>query len=124
MGRIIAVWAGLSLWAGWCLVACRRAAGRVHPHMACPHLSPSFFGRLVRVDKSILVGCMTQVVHAFHLKGKKLYSIYMPAAISTMQLLSISKTRNARPLRQTRTQGCTMELSGVLSAPNMEHHLI
>ena len=37
---------------------------------ACRVLS-SFAARLVRLDKVILVGCMTQVVHAFHLKGEQ-----------------------------------------------------
>ena len=53
---------------------------------------------LVRLDKSILVGCMSNVIHAFSLRGKKAYSIYLPAPIVTMELLSLYKTRTAKAL--------------------------
>ena len=39
---------------------------------------------MVRVDKSIVVGTMSNTVHAYHVKGKKQYSLYMPAAITNM----------------------------------------
>ena len=39
---------------------------------------------LVRQDKHILVGCMANVVHAFSLRGKKAYSLYVPEAITCM----------------------------------------
>ena len=53
---------------------------------------------LVRQDKNIIVGCMSNVVHAFSLRGKKQYSIYLPDAISCMELLTLSKTRTAKAL--------------------------
>ena len=69
---------------------------------SCPHPTPSpprcASSPQVRLDKAILVGCMTNVVHAFHLKGRKMYTIYLPAPIACMQLLSLTKTRNVRAL--------------------------
>jgi len=53
---------------------------------------------LVRLDKYIVVGCMSNVVHAFTLRGKKAYSIYLPDAISCMDLLALNKTRVAKAL--------------------------
>ena len=53
---------------------------------------------LARQDKNILVGCMSNVIHAFSLRGKKQYSIYLPGAISCMELLSLTKTRTAKAL--------------------------
>jgi Bardet-Biedl syndrome 1 protein len=52
----------------------------------------------VRLDKTIAVGCMSNVVHAFSLRGKKSYSIYLPAAIVSMELLALSKTRTAKAI--------------------------
>ncbi|KAK3242964.1 Bardet-Biedl syndrome 1 protein [Cymbomonas tetramitiformis] len=53
---------------------------------------------LVRTHKSILVGCMNNVVHSFHVKGKKNYSIYLPASIVTMELLSVQRQRMVKAL--------------------------
>lgn len=53
---------------------------------------------LVRFDKNIYVGCMDNVVHSFHFKGKKNHSIYLQAPISCMSLLQITKTRVAKAL--------------------------
>jgi Bardet-Biedl syndrome 1 protein len=53
---------------------------------------------LVRIDKSILVGCMSNAVHSFSLRGKKQYSLYLPDPISCMELLQLSKTRTAKAL--------------------------
>jgi len=53
---------------------------------------------LVRQDKHILVGCMSSVIHAFTLRGKKAYSIYLPDPISCMELLALSKTRVAKAM--------------------------
>ena len=39
---------------------------------------------LCRIDKSVLVGCMSNTVHAFHIKGKRQYSLYVPAPIACM----------------------------------------
>ena len=44
------------------------------------------------------VGCMSNTVHAFSLRGKKSYSIYLPAPIVNMELLSISRSRVAKAL--------------------------
>ena len=64
---------------------------------------------LVRLDKYIVVGCMSNVVHAFTLRGKKAYSIYLPDAISCMDLLALNKTRVAKALivgMQVRSPAC------------------
>jgi len=53
---------------------------------------------LVRFDKSIYVGCMDNVIHCFHFKGKKTHSIYLPCTISCMSLLQITKSRTAKAL--------------------------
>ena len=40
---------------------------------------------IVRIDKSIIVGCMGNVCHSYFKKGtKKNYSIYLPAPITNM----------------------------------------
>mmetsp|Transcript_23512 Transcript_23512/g.51569 ORF Transcript_23512/g.51569 Transcript_23512/m.51569 type:complete len:590 (+) Transcript_23512:193-1962(+) len=53
---------------------------------------------LVRFDKNVYVGCMDNVIHSFHFKGKKNHSIYLPSSISCMNLLHITKTRAAKAL--------------------------
>jgi len=53
---------------------------------------------LVRYDKNIYVGCMDNVIHSFHFKGKKNHSIYLPCPISCMSLLQITKSRAAKAL--------------------------
>ncbi|CAE8692133.1 unnamed protein product [Polarella glacialis] len=53
---------------------------------------------LVRFDKNVYVGCMDNVVHCFHFKGKKNHSIYLQNAISCMSLLQITKARVAKAL--------------------------
>jgi len=53
---------------------------------------------LVRYDKNICVGCMDNVIHSFHFKGKKNHSIYLPAPISCMSLLQLTKARVAKAL--------------------------
>lgn len=35
---------------------------------------------MVNVSKTAVVGCMNRSVHCFHIKGKKLWSMYMPGA--------------------------------------------
>ena len=52
----------------------------------------------MRLEKLIIVGCMSNVVHAFTLRGKPSYSIYLPEPIACMELLSLSKTRTAKGL--------------------------
>lgn len=53
---------------------------------------------LVRTAKNILVGCMNNVVHNFHVKGKKNYSLYMPASIQCMETLDIVRARTVKCL--------------------------
>mmetsp|Transcript_89952 Transcript_89952/g.142135 ORF Transcript_89952/g.142135 Transcript_89952/m.142135 type:complete len:595 (-) Transcript_89952:174-1958(-) len=53
---------------------------------------------LVRYDKNIYVGCMDNVIHCFHFKGKKNHSIYLQHPISCMSLLQITKARTAKAL--------------------------
>jgi len=53
---------------------------------------------LVRFDKNIYVGCMDNVIHCFHFKGKKNHSLYLPCPISCMNLLQITKSRVAKAL--------------------------
>ena len=53
---------------------------------------------LVRQEKHIIVGCMSNVVHSFSLRGKKAYSIYLPDPISCMELLAMNRTRTAKAL--------------------------
>ncbi|CAD7952783.1 unnamed protein product [Amoebophrya sp. A25] len=48
---------------------------------------------LVKIDKSIYVGCMDNVVHCFHFKGKKQHSIYLDHPITCMQLMQSPKTK-------------------------------
>jgi len=53
---------------------------------------------LVLFEKSIVVGCMDQVIHSFHFKGKKNYSLYMPEPISAMEHLRLSRSKNVSAL--------------------------
>jgi len=53
---------------------------------------------LVRYEKNIYVGCMDNVIHCFHFKGKKNHSIYLPCSISCMSLLQVTKSRVAKAL--------------------------
>eukprot|EP00931_Biecheleriopsis_adriatica_P061013 TRINITY_DN36668_c0_g1_i1.p1 TRINITY_DN36668_c0_g1~~TRINITY_DN36668_c0_g1_i1.p1 ORF type:complete len:628 (-),score=111.66 TRINITY_DN36668_c0_g1_i1:84-1877(-) len=53
---------------------------------------------LVRFDKNVYVGCMDNVIHCFHFKGKKNHSIYLPCPISCMSLLQITRSRVAKAL--------------------------
>jgi Bardet-Biedl syndrome 1 protein len=53
---------------------------------------------LVVIDKTVLVGCMDNVVHSFHFKGKKTYSIYLPHTITNMTLLQMQRIRTVKAL--------------------------
>lgn len=53
---------------------------------------------LVRTSKNILVGCMNNVVHNFHVKGKKNYSLYLPAPIVCMEALNVVRARMVKCL--------------------------
>lgn len=50
------------------------------------------------IDKNIVVGCMDNVIHSFHFKGKKNYSIYLPETIITMCLMNLQSIRNVKAL--------------------------
>ncbi|XP_030074788.1 BBSome complex member BBS1 [Microcaecilia unicolor] len=52
----------------------------------CIELSSQPVG-LVRVQKNIVVGCSEETLHAYTQKGKKLWTVYLPASITTMSLL-------------------------------------
>ena len=51
---------------------------------------------LLRPMKTILVGCMNNSVCSYHLKGKKTYSLYMPAPIVDMEYLSVATNNTSR----------------------------
>ena len=51
---------------------------------------------MVRVDKSIIVGTMSNNVHSYHVKGKKQFSLYMPSAITNMAAINQEKMRGAK----------------------------
>ncbi|KAJ1632773.1 bardet-Biedl syndrome 1 family protein [Pavlovales sp. CCMP2436] len=53
---------------------------------------------LVRVDKLIMVACMGSVVHAYHIKGKKSYSLYQPAPVAAIEVLTLQRVRSAKAL--------------------------
>jgi Bardet-Biedl syndrome 1 protein len=53
---------------------------------------------LVLLDKSMLVGCMDSVVHSFHFKGKKNYSLYLPDSIACMELVRLQRIKYQRAL--------------------------
>ncbi|XP_072031464.1 BBSome complex member BBS1-like isoform X2 [Amphiura filiformis] len=42
---------------------------------------------LQRVGKNIVVGCMDQTVQCYTTKGKKLWTIYLPSSINTMEIM-------------------------------------
>ena len=60
---------------------------------------------LVLLDKSLLVGCMDGIIHSFHFKGKKNYSIYLPEPICNMELLQLNRIKNQRALIVGLTNG-------------------
>jgi len=51
---------------------------------------------LLRPMKTILVVCMNNSVCSYHLKGKKTYSLYMPAPIVDMEYLSVATNNTSR----------------------------
>ena len=48
--------------------------------------------------KSMIVGCMNDVVHAYTVRGRKEHSIYMPSNILAMEELVIDRARTSRCL--------------------------
>eukprot|EP00164_Ancoracysta_twista_P002068 GFYU01002724.1.p1 GENE.GFYU01002724.1~~GFYU01002724.1.p1 ORF type:complete len:595 (-),score=154.58 GFYU01002724.1:156-1940(-) len=51
---------------------------------------------LVLLDKSFYVGVMGNMIHNYHIKGRKNYTIYLPASVSCMELMSLQATRNLK----------------------------
>jgi hypothetical protein len=52
----------------------------------------------VTTNKLILVGNMADAIHCYSLQGTKQYSLYMPASIRAMQLLTPSRTSSTKCL--------------------------
>lgn len=50
----------------------------------------------VTTNKFVIVGTMADAIHCYSLQGSKQYSLYMPASIRAMQLLTPSATRNTK----------------------------
>mmetsp|Transcript_11120 Transcript_11120/g.38624 ORF Transcript_11120/g.38624 Transcript_11120/m.38624 type:complete len:635 (+) Transcript_11120:151-2055(+) len=48
---------------------------------------------LVRHPKAIVVGCMNNIIYNYHVKGKKNFSLHLPASIVCMENLSIERQR-------------------------------
>jgi Bardet-Biedl syndrome 1 protein len=53
---------------------------------------------LVVIEKNILVGSMDNVIHSFHFKGKKNFSIYLPECITNMSMLQLKNLKNVKAL--------------------------
>ena len=58
---------------------------------------------LVREGKSIFVGTMGNQFHSFHIKGKKNFTVYLPAHITQMELLDMKGAR--------KVQACVLALA-------------
>jgi Bardet-Biedl syndrome 1 protein len=48
---------------------------------------------LVRVDRNVYVGALDKKIHCYHMKGRKLFTIYLNDTIACMELMSLTKTR-------------------------------
>lgn len=53
---------------------------------------------MVVIEKNILVGCMDNIIHSFHFKGKKNYSIYLPEPITNISLLNLKRIRSTKAM--------------------------
>mmetsp|Transcript_17510 Transcript_17510/g.47251 ORF Transcript_17510/g.47251 Transcript_17510/m.47251 type:complete len:581 (+) Transcript_17510:24-1766(+) len=53
---------------------------------------------LCRIDKQIIIPCMGNVVHSYHIKGKKSFSLYMPAPVAGVEVLSLQRMRVVKAL--------------------------
>ncbi|KAL0480842.1 BBS1 [Acrasis kona] len=51
---------------------------------------------MLRIEKSIVVGTMNCVLHYYHTRGKKQYSVYLPSNIKNMELLDMKAQRNVK----------------------------
>lgn len=50
---------------------------------------------LVRQNKTILVGCMNDTIHSYNSKGRKAYTIYLPAPLVAMEGMDVQAARPA-----------------------------
>ncbi|CAG9328763.1 unnamed protein product [Blepharisma stoltei] len=48
---------------------------------------------LINIDRSIFVGSVDQKVHCYHIKGRKLYTLYMPEQVSCIEMLKLTRAR-------------------------------
>mmetsp|Transcript_1658 Transcript_1658/g.4843 ORF Transcript_1658/g.4843 Transcript_1658/m.4843 type:complete len:552 (+) Transcript_1658:21-1676(+) len=53
---------------------------------------------LCRIDKSIVIPCMGNVVHSYHIKGKKTFSLYMPSPVAAVEVLHLQRMRSVKAL--------------------------
>lgn len=51
---------------------------------------------LCRVEKTIIVAGMNNVMHAFFMKGKKNYSVFLPAAVTNMEKMEMSRNKTMK----------------------------
>jgi hypothetical protein len=62
----------------------------------CMLMPPGVALLQVTTNKAIIVGTMADAVHCYSLQGSKQYSLYMPASIRAMQLLTPNSTCNTK----------------------------
>ena len=53
---------------------------------------------LARIDKNIVVACMSASIHTFHIKGKRVHSIYLPAPATSLEVLELTHARSVKAL--------------------------
>lgn len=51
---------------------------------------------LLRLDKSILVGCMGNTLHCFSIKGRKQFSLFMPAPITELCAMHVERAHTIK----------------------------
>ncbi|KAF0976347.1 hypothetical protein FDP41_004653 [Naegleria fowleri] len=51
---------------------------------------------MVRIDKTFVIGLMNSTIHCFNTRGKKQYSIYLPAPIKDMEVLDMRGQRSVK----------------------------
>lgn len=49
---------------------------------------------LLLLDKAVIVGCVDNVIHSYHIKGKKNWSIYLPEPITNIQLMQLRRKKS------------------------------
>ena len=53
---------------------------------------------LARIDKHIFVGSMDKKIHCFHLKGRKLFTIFLPAHVTNIEPMVLLYSRKFKAL--------------------------